>query len=185
MKYIKVINDLNHIYPYSDRQFRRDNANVSFPSIVSDETKALYSVYPVIEEPSPTYNEATQRIVRQQPQLINNQWVIKWVVADKTEEEQIQYREKQVRNIKAEASRRIISIVPEWKQRNIIARGLEIARKMIRNGPNTLSPEEEAEEAAISALWTEVKRLRTVSDQLEAMDPLPQDFADDKYWTAP
>lgn len=182
MKYIKVINELNHIFPYSDRQFRRDNANVSFPSTISDEIKASYQVYPVIEEPSPVYNEATQRIVRQQPQLINNQWMVKWVVVDKTEEEQIQYRENQVRNVKAEAKRRIISIAPEWKQRNMIARGLEFARKMIRDGPNALTPEEEAEEAAMYALWTEVKRLRTVSDTLEAMDPPPEDYADNIHW---
>lgn len=48
----------------------------------------------------------------------------------------------------------------------------------------SITTEEQAEVAAMDALWSEVKRLRTVSDQLEAINPPPQDFADDKYWTA-
>ena len=179
MKYIKVINEQNRIYPYSDRQFRRDNANVSFPSIVSDETKALYSVYPVIEEPSPTYNEATQRIVRQQPQLINNQWMVKWVVVDKTEEEQIQYREKQVRNIKAEANRRIISIAPEWHQRNMLARSVEL----LSIGKDAWTSEQRDENLALELVWETIKMIRMKSNELELMNPIPRDFNDDKYWT--
>jgi hypothetical protein len=178
MKYIKVINDLNHIYPYSDSQFRRDNANVSFPSIVSDETKASYQVYPVIEEPSPTYNEATQRIVRQQPQLINNQWTVKWVIVDKTEEEQIQYREDQIRNVKAEANRRIIAIAPEWRQRNMIARSVEL----LSIGKDAWTQEQRDENLALELVWETVKMIRAKSDQLEAMNPIPEDFKDDKYW---
>lgn len=178
MKYIKVINELNHIFPYSDRQFRRDNANVSFPSTISDEIKASYQVYPVTEEPSPVYNEATQRIVRQQPQLINNQWMVKWVVVDKTEEEQIQYRENQVRNVKAEAKRRIISIAPEWKQSNMLARAITLLRK----GEANLTTAEALEVVEMDAVWAEIQRIRSVSDTLEAADPPPEDFADDRHW---
>ena len=178
MKYIKVINELNHIFPYSDRQFRRDNANVSFPSTISDEIKASYQVYPVIEEPSPVYNEATQRIVRQQPQLINSQWMVKWVVVDKTEEEQIQYRENQVRNVKAEAKRRIISIAPEWKQSNMLARAITLLRK----GEANLTTAEALEVVEMDAVWAEIQRIRSVSDTLEAADPPPEDFADDRHW---
>jgi hypothetical protein len=178
MKYIKVINELNRIFPYSDRQFRRDNANVSFPSTISDEIKASYQVYPVIEEPSPVYNEATQRIVRQQPQIVNNQWFIKWSIVDKTEEEKIQYREDQIRKVKAEAKRRIIAIAPEWKQSNMLARALTLLRK----GEANLTTAEALEVSGMDEVWTEIQRIRSVSDTLEAVDPPPEDFADDRHW---
>lgn len=178
MKYIKVINELNHIFPYSDRQFRRDNANVSFPSTISDEIKASYQVYPVIEEPSPVYNEATQRIVRQQPQIVNNQWFIKWSIVDKTEEEKIQYREDQIRKVKAEAKRRIISIVPEWKQRNMIAHRLEL----LLIGKDAWTQEQRDENLALELIWETVKMIRVKSDALEAINPIPEDFADDRHW---
>jgi hypothetical protein len=178
MKYIKVINEQNHIYPYSDRQFRRDNANVSFPSTISDEIKSSYQVYPVIEESSPMYNEATQRIVRQQPQLINNQWVVKWEIVDKTEEERLQYREGQIRKVKAEANRRIVDIAPEWRQRNMTARGVEL----LSIGRDAWTPEQRDEHLYLEAIWEEVKKIRAKSDDIEEMDSIPEDFKDDKYW---
>lgn len=77
--------------------------------------------------------------------------------------------------VKAAASRLILSIAPDWKQRNYIARGAELIRKVQLGG--TLTTEEEAEETAMQGLWTTVKAIRAKSDELEAMSPIPADYA--------
>lgn len=77
--------------------------------------------------------------------------------------------------VKEEASWLILSIAPDWKQRNYIARGAELIRKVQLGG--TLTPEEEAEETAMQALWDMVKAIRAKSDELEAMSPIPADYA--------
>jgi hypothetical protein len=101
-----------------------------------------------------------------------------WYVEQKTAAEVAAFDANIRERIKKEASHRITRLAPEWKQRNATARGLELLRK----GEANLTTEEQAEVAAMDALWAGVKRLRTVSDQLEAMDPPPQDFNDDRHW---
>jgi len=81
--------------------------------------------------------------------------------------------------VKAEAERRILAVAPEWRQRNLLARGAELAN--IRHD-RKLTSGEKAEADAISAVWTAIAGLRAASDALEAMNPIPQDFTDDEYW---
>lgn len=184
MEYVNASDPSSPVFPYALNRLRRDNPNTSFPKYPSDALLAGYDVYPVSTADAPPYDRNTERLVQAEPALVDGKWVREWTVVPLTVDELAQRRAAAINAVKQEASRRILQLAPEWKQRNATARGLEFARKMIRNGPNALTSEEEAEEVAIIALWTEVKRLRTVSDQLEAMDPLPQDFADDSYWTA-
>jgi hypothetical protein len=35
---------------------------------------------------------------------------------------------------------------------------------------------------AANTLWQWTKRVRSASDDIEQMDPIPADFRDDKYW---
>lgn len=65
---------------------------------------------------------------------------------------------------KAEAGRRILAILPDYKQRNLLARGLELHAK----GPATWTAAEQAEWAAGDALWTRIKAIRARSDAIEA-----------------
>jgi hypothetical protein len=65
---------------------------------------------------------------------------------------------------KAEAGRRILAILPEFKQRNLLARGLELHAK----GPATWSEAEQAEWAAGNSLWARIKAIRARCDALEA-----------------
>ena len=80
--------------------------------------------------------------------------------------------------VKQEASRRIITICPEWKQRNLTARAAELAIKGVTNW----TAEEQAEHAAGQAIWDQIKVVRARSDELEAMDPIPADYSSDAYW---
>lgn len=67
--------------------------------------------------------------------------------------------------IKAEAGRRILERAPEWKQRNVLARSVEL--RNIKDG-RALASDEQAELDAAQALWDSIKAIRAHSDQLEA-----------------
>lgn len=80
--------------------------------------------------------------------------------------------------IKAEASRRILAIAPEWRQRNALARALQLQERLNAGWP--LTAEEQAEREALHALWAAVNAIRTRSDELE--QTLPDDYTDDAQW---
>ena len=67
-----------------------------------------------------------------------------------------------VPEIKEAAGVVIVERYPEWKQRNMIARMVEL------NAKATPSAEEEAEMAALQSVWDWVKAVRAESDRLEA-----------------
>jgi hypothetical protein len=81
-------------------------------------------------------------------------------------------------DVKAEAARRILAVVPEWKQRNMTARAAELAKI----GEANWTTEQSAEWAAGQALWDQVKAIRVKSDEIEALNPIPANFTDDSYW---
>jgi hypothetical protein len=62
-------------------------------------------------------------------------------------------------HVKAEAQRRIEERYPLWRQMNILAEGG--------------SPE--------MTLW--IAGVRTASNRIEAMTPIPADYEDPKYWS--
>jgi len=80
--------------------------------------------------------------------------------------------------VKIEAGRRIISIAPEWKQRNMIARSVEL----FSIGKENWSNEEKEEVANIEKVWQLIKQIRLKSNEIETMNPIPEDYKDDKYW---
>jgi adenylate kinase family enzyme len=167
--YIKLTNGQPEIYTIG--QLRRDNPNTSFPKNIPDERLADYDVYPVtvLDRPS---TEPWQRAVRDTlpSQNTDGNWVLNWTVEDIP---------VTVEMIKQEAQRRIYNILPEWKQRNLTARAAELAIKGVQNW----SLDEQAEVVAGQALWDQIKIVRSKSDELEAMNPIPVDYIADKYWT--
>lgn len=187
MRYIYV-DDQNNIlkWPVTVRDLTAQpprlgkEINTSLSRNVTDAGFPHLGIYPVTEIERPTIDRRTQTAEQDaNPALIGGVWVFGWTVSAKSQTEIDAFDAKIRDGIKSEAGARIIRLAPEWKQRNATARGLELLRK----GEANLTAAEQVEIAAMDALWTEVKRLRTVSDQLEAMDPPPQDYAADKYWT--
>lgn len=81
-------------------------------------------------------------------------------------------------NVKAEAYRRIIAICPEWKQRNLTAQAVLLAEK----GRSNWTDEEQAAWDAGEVIWSQISAIRAASDVLEALDPIPTDYMDDKHW---
>lgn len=74
-------------------------------------------------------------------------------------------RSRKIAEIKEAAYRRLVTEIPEWKQRNLTARGLELTDKRIGGA---LTADEQAEAAAMAAAWTWIKAVRAESDRIEA-----------------
>jgi len=179
MQYVNASDHSSPVFPYTLDRLRRDNPNTSFPKHPSGALLADYHVYPVSIADAPPYDRDTERLVQTEPTLASGKWVRGWTVVLLTADELAQRRAAMVEGVKQEAGRRIVAIAPEWKQRNMLARIAEL----LRIGEANLSAAEQADLAAIEAIWTTIKGLRAKSNALEAMDPIPLDYTDDKYWT--
>ena len=85
--------------------------------------------------------------------------------------------------VKQEAHRRIVAVMPEHQQRNALALFAETA---MNHGldPAGWPPGLQDENAAAQAKWAAIKAIRGRSDAIEAMEPIPVDFRDDGYWGA-
>lgn len=68
--------------------------------------------------------------------------------------------------IKGEAFRRIVRIVPEWKQRNLLARASELTMQVANGTPLTIAQQTEWD--AGQALRDQLTAIRDKSDELEA-----------------
>lgn len=100
------------------------------------------------------------------------EWVALGNVADpeKTVE---QIEAERVASIKQTAGLKIVAMLPEWKQRNLLARSVELQNKVL--GGTALTVEEQGELDAIQALWDKVKTIRLISDNAEVQGTQPQD----------
>jgi hypothetical protein len=85
--YVLAPNQTVETFPYSIGALRRDNPNTSFPRQPSDELLASYNVFPVVEQPAPDYNPATQNLNQVNPTLTAGEWLQTWQVTDASPEE--------------------------------------------------------------------------------------------------
>src|SRR5690554_3620609 len=83
---LKII-DNQITYPYSIRQLRRDNPQVSFPREMPDERLADWGVYRVAKVEQPVYDPETQTVEEGQPVQVEGIWTQVWNVRDLTTEE--------------------------------------------------------------------------------------------------
>jgi len=112
----------------------------------------------------------------QKAQWKSNTW---FVIDPEPEEPEPEPDPITAQQIKDEAYRRIITICPEWKQRNLTAQASILAEK----GRGNWTTEELAAWEAGEAIWSEIADIRAKSDEIELMDPIPQDYTEDKWWT--
>jgi hypothetical protein len=82
--------------------------------------------------------------------------------------------------VKAEAGRRIEAAFPAWEQRNMNAAATALIMTHVTVGSWTA--EEQAQADALTAAWALVSSIRSASDVLEAMNPIPLDYSEDKHW---
>lgn len=93
-----------------------------------------------------------------------------WSARVSTPEEVAEMRAAKVAAIKAEATRRILALMPDHDQRNSLALGMEMVTTY---GPDPAGwpAEMRARYEADLAIWSEIKAIRARSDQLEAALP--------------
>lgn len=166
--YVRLIDNQPTVCSWS--QFRKENPDISVRSNPSLETLSELGLYPLVVKGKPDL-QPWQRIVRQGDpyQDAQGQWVVDWVVEDIAASPE---------RVKAEAQKRIYSVLPSWKQRNLTARAAELAIK----GRDNWTAEELSEYEAGQSVWNTIKAIRAASDALEAMDPVPKDYMLDKWW---
>jgi len=129
---------------------------------------------PLVQSPPPNFNAALE--VRTMTYAVSQADVLEvWLVAR-------QGAEAQKAAVDAEASRRILAVLPSWKQTNMIARSVELQQIA---AARALSADELGEHAAMAAAWAWVKAVRAASNVLNAANPIPLDFAEDTHWPAP
>lgn len=70
--------------------------------------------------------------------------------------------------VKAEASRRILSIAPEWMQRNLTARAADLALLYPGTPGDQLPEPERSEYLAGQVVWDCIRAIRQASNQIES-----------------
>lgn len=139
-----------------------------------------------VEGDPPAYNAALEQLAGPTYQIEPTKVVRKWTV------ERLPLAAQQAA-VKAEARRRILARYPEWKQANMLARDGELQAIQLGTmrddagnavAQRALTDAEKAEHVAIRKGWDWVKSVRVASDTLEAANPIPLDFTDNKHWPA-
>ncbi len=70
-----------------------------------------------------------------------------------------------IRRIKQEAENQILTLCPDWKQRNMLAETSALIRR-VQEGTNT--PEDDIRQVELDAFWDDIQSLRDTSDAAEA-----------------
>lgn len=86
--------------------------------------------------------------------------------------------------VKAECRRRILAIMTEDQQRNTLAAG-QAATMQYGADPSNWPPELQSRQATAMAAWAEIERLRARSNEIEAMNPIPDELTGDALWAVP
>ena len=85
--YVLAVNNSLITWPYSARQLKIDNPQVSFPKTITDELLADFNVFPVEPSVAPAYSNQTQTLQQINPAFNGNAWIEQWEVNELSEEE--------------------------------------------------------------------------------------------------
>jgi len=76
VKYVKASKAGEVIFPYTVLELRKENPNVSFPSVPNEKSLARYGVFPV-DVPEPDYNPVSETLVYDnKPKRANGVWTL-------------------------------------------------------------------------------------------------------------
>jgi hypothetical protein len=82
--YVLAVDGIVKKYPYTLTDMRRDNPDIGFASLITDDVAAKHNTFPVQDTQPPSINPATQYIVRAIPENISGKWVERWDVKSYT-----------------------------------------------------------------------------------------------------
>ncbi len=92
---------------------------------------------------------------------------------------------QKVKAVRAEAARRMMVLVGARDERHldiIITNGAREAIRLLRKGQANWTPEEAQRAAALERMDRAIDAIRAASNRLEAMNPVPEDYADERWW---
>ena len=147
-----------------------DNTIIEYREFAEGEIPAHKShLWKVVEDIVPTYNSFYQVIFG--PEVVIEEDKVRYVytIEDKDPVE-LKYL------VKAEAENRILSKYPLWKQNNMLADKMALLNK-------SRTAEEEQQLVDIEDGFTFIKNIRKCSAVVELMDPIPENYRSDVYWT--
>lgn len=111
---VKITDGQVAVFPYSVGQLRKDNPNVSFPKTPSAEVLANWGVYNVTPTAQPSYDKATEAVVRANPVLVDGAWTEVWEVQTVSAEEQASRLASQERDMRFQRDRKLAE--SDWTQ---------------------------------------------------------------------
>lgn len=105
---VKVENNIVIKYPYTDIELMLDNPNVSFPAVITQETREHFGVYIVTSAVPPECNEFTQKIVEVDPVFLNGVWFQTWEIVDLSDEEKAYVKQKKADEYKVKRDQELV-----------------------------------------------------------------------------
>ena len=112
IKYAKIENGEVIKYPYSIEDLRKDNPNVSFPSILDESIRSKYCM--LLIKKVEVQSDYTKNISEDIPELIEGIWTQSWTIIDATQEEIDQRLSIQWQEVRDQRSGRLNS--SDWTQ---------------------------------------------------------------------
>lgn len=85
MNYVRVIEGV--VTPYTRRQLKQDNPQVSFPSELSAELMAQFNMYEFVNTQLPEFDATTHKVISAESELVNGKYEQRWQVVALTAEE--------------------------------------------------------------------------------------------------
>lgn len=180
MKYGRIENGNITDFSITEREWRK-TSDISMRKWVdcTDEALASIGVVCVYEGSRPAISDRTQTArLAPNPALNGARWEQAWVVTDKTAEQVEAYDNQLRERIKSAAEDRIYGAFPLHAQMNLVAEMLELSE--IPPAQRTGQQLEKINQAR--AARAAIAAIRQRSDELEAMDPIPEDPDDDRHW---
>ena len=78
--FAKVIDGEVLLYPYTDKDIRKEYPNTSFPVIMSDELMEEFGAVKVELQPRPSIDDRTQYLRSGPLEYVNNVWTQGWII---------------------------------------------------------------------------------------------------------
>ena len=90
--YAKIENGTVVEFPYNKYKIKGDNPNTSFPKEISNDLLLSYGIHQVTREAFPDIDDRTHIVMpKENPELVDGQWVLKWEVTARTAEQIAEY----------------------------------------------------------------------------------------------
>lgn len=165
--FIRILEDGSQVYPYSLRQAKRDFKHVSFGADFSENGSPDLGVFRVMPTERPGDPVATT-CAELPPVRNGGLYFQQWSEPVAISAADLQrLRDGLVSRVKAAAGRRIVTRMPEWKQRNYLAFSLDMTRGQLKG--RSEKPEDSQKMDFIGGEWAWAQAVRDVSNALEVM----------------